>query len=109
MVTMSIQAGNTSATPAMASGPSRATKKVSMVLEAAWTRTTTILGAANRSRVGRTGPASRRWVAAGMAIGAGKVGVVATAGAASGTVAFISQVTLVAYGLCLVKCKSRRA
>ena len=71
IVTISIQAGKTRETPARTSAPRRPTKKASTVLEAAWTVTTTTLGAARRRSVGRMGASSSSRVRAGSALTTG--------------------------------------
>src|SRR5262245_12181601 len=64
IVCMSMISGNTSETPASASGPSHPTNTASPALTRTWTAMTTTLGAANRSSVGTIGPSRRRRVRA---------------------------------------------
>src|SRR5262245_25081783 len=58
IICMSIATGKTSATPASASVPRKPTKYVSITLTSAWTVTTIMVGAANRSNVAAIGPRS---------------------------------------------------
>ncbi len=74
IICISITAGNTSAMPASASVPSRATKKVSISPVAACAIITSMLGQARPTRVGTMAPCSIRWVRGLSAAGRGGSG-----------------------------------